>query len=348
MRRPYHLVLLAAACLVPVGLAGCGDPDAGRSPAEESAPAALGGDPTPSASPTVDVAVRARFETPLEELQRRVALSGVHDPQSPEGLAWTAQVTACMTAQGYEWDRTPVPGAVDLREDPLAGEHAEEHAYGRVEQARTIARLTASPPPDPHAGWTPEQRDAYELALHGGYPPGHDLDPDAWVDGCTGIANRDVYGIERDGVTMQTDESWKEWVAFESDLYAVHRAAEEPVVPEALAAWKECMAAAGFPETGDLADVVEISPLLDARIEEARVAAAAAGRGEAFADSPELAAVGQYEDALAQADLLGCREDYDRTLYEARLAAEEAFVAGRPTEVEGWTAYQLAQAAQPS
>lgn len=344
MRRPVRLAVLAATTgLVVGGLAACGDPGAGATADPTAAPTATA---TPTPTPTVeDVPDRPRFETPLEQLRGEAAAAGAHDPDSPEGLRWAARVTACMTEQGYVWDRTPVPGSVDLREDTFAGEYLVAHGYGRVEQARMIARLTATPPPDVHAGWTQEERDAYDLALQGGYLPGRDGDQDAWVDGCTGIASREVYGEERDGVTMQTDHEWERWVDFEDDLVATYRAAEAPVLPDALLAWQGCMAAAGFPETAGVADPLDVDRLVEARIVAAEAAVRAAGRGGAFADSPELAAVGDYEIALVRADQLGCREAYDRTRYEARLAAEEAFVAERPEEVEGWKAYQQAQVA---
>lgn len=341
MRRPNRLVLLAGGLLVLGSVTACGDPVAARPTAGgASSPTTVA---TPTPTPTVDVPDRPRFDTPLETFNVDVAMASWHAPESPEGRRWTAHVTACMAAQGYEWEHVPVPGSVDLSEDTFDGAYVLEHAYGRVEEARTRARLAQTPPPDPRAGWTQEQRDAYDWALDGGYLPGRDMDQDAWVDGCTGIANREVYGQERDGVTMQTDHAWQEWVGFEDDLFAMYRAADASVVPDALAAWKECMAAAGFPETGDLTDVLDVARLLDPRIDGARDAAAAAGREEAFADSPELTAVGEYEVALARADLLGCRAGYDRTRHEARLAAEEAFVAERAAEVDGWKAYRLAQ-----
>lgn len=337
MRRPFRPVVLAALCLTFGSVAGCGGPGPEASTATGTPSPAASATPT---APPVDLPDPPRFDTPLEQLVAGSVPAGTMiDPDAPDGRRWVEQVTACMAAQGYAWTYSSPPGNADR----WTGESVAAHGYGRVDQARRMARLVETPAPDPFEDWTPEQRAAYDWALEGGYPPGR-TDVGSWVDGCRGIASRAVWGIERDGLTMQTDTELMQWVDFESDVFAMHRAAQDAVLADALAAWHACMAAAGFPETADVTDPLEVGALVDDRVDQVRSTLQAAGR-RGVADSPELAEVQRYELALAQTDLLGCRTTYDRTRYDARLAAEQTFVAERADDVAGWSAYLEAQAA---
>lgn len=224
-------------------------------------------------------------------------------------------VAACMHEQGFEY--VPDPESLWSSELVEVEEHDDawvaEHGYGLVDGAGSSSGPAPTPGPNEAivAALSSAERAAYDEALQG--PEGDG------TTGCLSLASTSVPAWFEDPV-------YREVLAEASALG--EQAEQDPSVVAAVAAWRECMAAAGQPGYDDPTDA--LSTMSD------RVSAAEInGPGTVPASRRERLLADEV--ALAVADR-ACTESagVEEARREVRTALEARYVEEHRADLDAW------------
>lgn len=231
-------------------------------------------------------------------------------------LAMEELIAQCMADQGFEY--RPVPP-----EERIAGTFAEAYALPPAEFARqygygvtTLSAATGGAQPvDPNQEirdrLSPQRLQEYEQALWG---TGDD-------HGCQQRASTEVYGDP-----SELDEDFAQFQELLDAIGALYRQIEaDPRLRAAATRWGECLADAGYPGFSDPND---------ARQSVFDRLSAVQGAGQPAPSEAELAAIRDYELALAPVDL-ACQSDHvDGTRQEVTVELEQEFIDAHRAELE--------------
>jgi hypothetical protein len=214
-------------------------------------------------------------------------------------------------------------------------EYAAEHGYGMSTSFDPAAEGETDEWVDPNAdyvaGMSETEQAAYYAALFGEQAmsaEGGEVPQGDWTtQGCQGKAQHEVY---------EQGQAWAdpEFESLQEEMTALYeRAASDPKVAEADAAWSECMADAGYPDLAKPEDALtalsdEFGTLMSGTTEEA--------------PEPDPAAVAEFKEkeiATAVADAR-CKEStgHDKKAKEVQFALEQEFVDQHEAELEAWAA----------
>jgi hypothetical protein len=254
---------------------------------------------------------------------------GVDPQRGPAGLpqltederhrqyAMEELIAGCMARQGFEY--RPVPP-----EDRLAGTFAEAYALAPAEFARqygygvtTLRGAIGEPPPaDPNQQirdqLSPEALRGYERAMWG---TGSGSGP-----GCQEQASTTVYGDQ-----SELDQGFGQFQELLDRIGELYQQIEaDPRLAAAATRWAECLAAAGYPG---------FSRPDDARESVFDRLSAVQGPGQPTPDPAELAAIGDYERALAPVDLACRQEHVDGLRWEVTVERERQFIDAHRAEL---------------
>jgi len=349
--RGWHR-LLVCACAAGLALAGCGDGDDSGQPEDDGA-----------------------YQGPLAEFfgwENRWSEAGeVSEQERQRHYKIQDYIVTCMAEAGFEYEPEPFWADVqDLQEwsdpfmevwklreeDPEA--FAREYGYG----ATTIDYSEAEsgrpePTPGPNELYreslSPAAQEEYDKALWGEWedvevtPDGATPGP-VYPGGCNNEAFEAIYGSPEDE-QERFQALYEEWDA----LY--QRIESDPRLAEAVRAWSDCMASAGYPDLEDLyggenlvyerqseaygwdaGEPVVVTAEPEAEPDLAHTAAPEPS--EPLELDPEvLAELREFELAVAWADY-ECREEHDveRIQREVQYEHEEQFIEDHRAELEAY------------
>lgn len=257
----------------------------------------------------------------LEAPRNQARLPQLTEQERQRQFAMEQLIAQCMAQRGYEY--RPVPP-----EQRLAGTFAEAYALPPEEFARqygygvtTLSEATGGEQPaDPNQqirdALPAKQRAGYDQALWGaGSGGGSD------AEGCQPRASAEVYG-DPSGL----DEGYAQFQDLLDQIGELYRQIEaDPRLREGGDRWAECLADAGF---GGFAGPNDARQSVFDRLREVQ------GAGRASPDPAELAAIRDYELALAPVDLACRREHLDRVRQTVTAEREQAFLDAHRAELE--------------
>lgn len=248
-------------------------------------------------------------------------------------------VAACMVEQGFEYKPQDMSAATEtIEEDQEAAdtygteEYAAENGYGMstsFEPAADGEEEWVDPNADYVAAMSESEQQAYYQALFGDQAVSEDTGEvpagDWTTQGCQGKAQHEVY---------EQGQAWAdpEFESLQEEMTALYeRAASDPKMAEADAAWATCMEDAGYTGFAKPDDAVtsisdEFSTLMSGLTEET--------------PEPDPAALAEFKEkeiATAVADAR-CKAStkHDDKARKVQFALEQEFVDQHEAELQAW------------